>query len=150
MRAVIQRVSSARVTVAGEITGEISAGLLVLLGIAQSDTDADALWLAEKICALRIFGDADGKMNRSVVEVGGGLLVVSQFTLFGSTRKGTRPSFNGAAKPDLAIPLYETFNRFASAALGRPVATGRFAARMDVALVNDGPVTLIVDSRARE
>jgi D-tyrosyl-tRNA(Tyr) deacylase len=138
------------VTVGGEVTGEIGAGLLVLLGIAQGDTDADALWLAEKICALRIFEDADGKMNRSVVDIAGGVLVVSQFTLFASTRKGTRPSFNDAAKPEIAIPLYETFNRFATAALGRPVATGRFAAKMDVALVNDGPVTLIVDTRARE
>jgi D-tyrosyl-tRNA(Tyr) deacylase len=150
MRAVVQRVSSARVTVAGEITGEITTGLLVLLGVAQGDAEAEAQWLAEKICALRIFEDAEGKMNRSVLDVGGGVLVVSQFTLFASTRKGTRPSFNDAAKPDVAIPLYEAFNRFATAALGRPVATGRFAAMMEVALVNDGPVTLIVDSRARE
>jgi D-aminoacyl-tRNA deacylase len=150
MRAVIQRVSSARVTVAGEIAGEIASGLLVLLGVAQGDSDADAQWLAEKICALRIFEDPDGRMNRSVVDVAGGILVVSQFTLFASTRKGTRPSFNDAAKPELAIPLYEAFNRFASAALGRKVATGRFAAMMEVALVNDGPVTLIVDSKLRE
>jgi D-aminoacyl-tRNA deacylase len=150
MRAVVQRVSSARVTVESEITGEIAAGLLVLLGIAQGDSEADAQWLAEKICALRIFEDGDGKMNRSVIEIGGGVLVVSQFTLLASTRKGTRPSFNDAAKPDIAIPLYEAFNRFASAALGRPVATGRFAAMMDVALVNEGPVTLIIDTRTRE
>lgn len=150
MRAVIQRVSSARVTVAGEVTGEIGAGLLVLLGIAQGDTDGDARWLAEKICALRIFEDGEGKMNRSVIDIGGGVLVVSQFTLLASTRKGTRPSFNDAAKPEVAIPLYEVFNRFATEALGRPVATGRFAAKMDVALVNDGPLTLIVDSRARD
>lgn len=150
MRAVVQRVSSARVTVAGEITGEIGAGLLVLLGVGHSDTDGDAQWLAEKICALRIFEDADGRMNRSVVDIAGGVLVVSQFTLFASTRKGTRPSFNDAAKPDLAIPLYEAFNRFITAALGRPVATGRFAAMMDVALVNDGPVTIVIDSKVRE
>src|SRR5512133_616977 len=150
MRAVIQRVSSARVTVAGEITGEIGRGLLVLLGVAQDDTDGHAAWLAAKISALRIFEDADGKMNRSVVDIAGGILVVSQFTLFASTRKGTRPSFNDAARPDIAIPLYEAFNRHASAALGRPVATGRFAAKMDVALVNDGPVTLIIDSQVRE
>ena len=150
MRAVIQRVSSARVTVDGETTGEIGPGLLVFLGVAQTDTDADAQWLAAKIAALRIFEDDAGKMNRSVVDVAGGILVVSQFTLFASTRKGTRPSFNDAAKPDLAIPLYEAFNRHASNALGRPVATGRFAARMDVTLVNDGPVTLIIDSQARE
>jgi D-aminoacyl-tRNA deacylase len=150
MRAVIQRVSSARVAVASEITGEIGAGLLVLLGVAQGDLEADAQWLAEKICALRIFEDNEGKMNRSVIEVGGGMLVVSQFTLLASTRKGTRPSFNDAAKPDFAIPLYEAFNRFASAALGRAVATGRFAAMMNVSLVNDGPVTLVIDSRLRE
>jgi D-tyrosyl-tRNA(Tyr) deacylase len=150
MRSIIQRVSSARVTVAGETTGEIGPGLLVLLGIGQTDTEADAQWLAEKICALRIFEDADGKMNLSVIDCGGGILVVSQFTLFASTRKGTRPSFNDAAKPELAIPLYEAFNRFATAALGRPVATGRFAAMMDVALVNAGPVTLVIDSKARE
>lgn len=150
MRLVVQRVSSARVTVANEVTGEIGPGLLVLLGVAQGDSEADAQWLAEKTCALRIFEDADGKMNRSVVDIGGGVLVVSQFTLFASTRKGTRPSFNDAARPEVAIPLYEAFNRFASAALGRPVATGRFAAMMDVALVNNGPVTLVIDSRLRE
>ena len=150
MRAVVQRVSSARVTVEGEITGEIGPGLLVFLGIAPSDTDADAQWLAEKICALRIFEDADGRMNRAVIEIDGGILVVSQFTLFASVRKGTRPSFNDAAKPQIAIPLYEAFNRFASAALGRAVATGRFAAMMQVSLVNAGPVTLVIDSKTRE
>jgi D-tyrosyl-tRNA(Tyr) deacylase len=150
MRAVIQRVSSARVAVAGEITGEIAEGLLILLGVAAADTTADAEWLAAKICALRIFEDDGGKMNRSVVDIGGGVLVVSQFTLFASTRKGTRPSFNEAAKPELAIPLYEAFNQLASAALGKPVATGRFAARMDVSLVNAGPVTVVIDSCVRE
>ena len=150
MRAVLQRVSSARVTVSGEITGEIGPGLLVLLGVAQDDTAADAQWLAEKICALRIFEDTEGRMNRSVVDVAGGMLVVSQFTLFASTRKGTRPSFNDAGKPDVAIPLYEEFNRCAAVALGRPVATGRFAAKMDVSLVNDGPVTLVIDTKKRE
>lgn len=150
MRAVVQRVSSARVTIAGETCGTIARGLLVLLGVAQTDTEADAQWLAEKIAALRIFADDAEKMNRSVVDIGGGVLVVSQFTLFASTRKGTRPSFNDAAKPDIAIPLYEAFCRHATAALGRPVATGRFGATMEVALVNDGPVTLIVDSQARE
>lgn len=150
MRAVVQRVKSSRVTVVGEITGEIGPGLLVLLGVAQTDTEADAQWLAEKICALRIFEDDAGKMNRSVVDIAGGVLVVSQFTLFASTRKGTRPSFNDAAKPDLAIPLYEAFNRLATAALGRPVATGRFAATMEVALVNDGPVTIVIDTKTRE
>jgi D-tyrosyl-tRNA(Tyr) deacylase len=150
MRAVVQRVSSAKVTIAGEISGEIGAGLLVLLGVAQGDMEADAQWLADKIVALRIFEDEAGKMNRSVGDAGGGMLVVSQFTLIASTRKGTRPSFNDAAKPELAIPLYEKFVQLAAVALGRPVATGRFGAMMDVALVNDGPVTLIVDSRTRE
>ena len=150
MRAVLQRVSEARVRINSTLVGEIGSGLLVLLGVAPTDTEADAQWLAEKICALRIFEDADGKMNRSVVDVGGGLLVVSQFTLFASTRKGTRPSFNDAAKPDLAIPLYEAFNRFATSALGRPVATGRFGELMHVALVNQGPVTLTIDSKIRE
>jgi D-tyrosyl-tRNA(Tyr) deacylase len=194
MRVVIQRVSEARVKIAGVTVGEIGRGLLVLLGVAPTDTAADAQWLAEKIAKLRIFPDADGHMNLSVLDltasenlptasastapasenVGGALrpdsasvaqpsalhsqppppaptvLVVSQFTLFASTRKGTRPSFNDAAKPDLAIPLYETFCRLLSAALGRPVATGQFGAMMAVSLVNDGPVTLIIDSRQRE
>lgn len=150
MRAVVQRVSSARVTVAGEVTGEIRHGLLVLLGIAEGDTGADAQWLAEKIVALRIFEDDGGRMNRSVVDTSGGLLVVSQFTLLASTRKGTRPSFNAAARPEVAIPLYEDFVRLAGVALGRPVATGRFAAMMAVSLVNDGPVTLVIDSRTRD
>lgn len=150
MRAVVQRVSSARVTVAGEITGEIGAGLLVLLGVAQGDTEADGEWLAQKIAALRIFEDDAGKMNRSLFDTTGGALVVSQFTLLASTSKGTRPSFNAAAAPALAIPLYEKFVAQLSAALGRPVATGRFGAMMDVALVNAGPVTLVIDSRVRE
>ena len=122
----------------------------MLLGVAPADTEADAAWLAEKICALRIFADATSHMNRSVRDTAGGLLVVSQFTLFASTRKGTRPSFNDAAKPDVAVPLYESFLRHATAALGRPVASGQFGATMAVSLVNDGPVTLIVDSRLRE
>lgn len=150
MRAVIQRVSSAQVSVAGETTGAIERGLLVLLGVGQDDTPADGQWLADKICALRVFEDDDGRMNRSVVEIGAGLLVVSQFTLLASTRKGTRPSFNDAARPELAIPLYEGFCARAAAVLGRPVATGRFGAMMSVALVNDGPVTLVIDSRLRE
>lgn len=150
MRAVIQRVRSASVTVAGAVVGQINTGLLVFLGVAAGDTDDDAAWLANKLCALRIFADEAGKMNRCVTELPGEILVVSQFTLFASTRKGTRPSFNDAAKPDHAIPLYETFNRLTSTALGRPVATGTFAAMMEVSLVNDGPVTLIIDSRTRE
>ncbi len=150
MRAILQRVSSASVTIANEQVGAINQGLMILLGVAPNDTDADALWLAEKIAALRIFPDADGKMNLSVRDISGEILVVSQFTLFASTRKGTRPSFTDAAKPDLAIPLYEKFCALCASALGRPVATGRFGAEMSVALVNDGPVTLIIDSQQRE
>lgn len=150
MRAVVQRVASARVTVEGAVTGEIGPGLLVLLGVGREDTSEDAAWLAAKVAALRIFEDETGRMNRAVTETGGGILVVSQFTLFASTRKGTRPSFNDAAPPEHAIPLYEEFNRLVSQALGRPVQTGRFGAHMDVALVNDGPVTILIDSRARE
>ena len=150
MRSVIQRVSSARVTVEGRTTGEIQRGLLVLLGVGHADTEEDVQWLAPKIAALRIFEDAEGKMNRSVVDIGGEILVVSQFTLLASTRKGTRPSFNDAAKPEVAVPLYESFVRQASLALGRPVATGEFGAMMKVELVNDGPVTLVIDSKLRE
>lgn len=150
MRAVIQRVSSASVTVAGETTDAIGRGLLVLLGVHPADTAEDGQWLAEKLVRLRIFEDDAGQMNRSVLDSGGGILVVSQFTLFASTRKGTRPSFNEAAKPDLAIPLYEQFVAQVAAALGRPVATGRFGAMMQVTLVNDGPVTLVIDTKVRE
>lgn len=150
MRAVVQRVSSARVTVDGRVTGEIGRGLLVLLGVACEDTDEDGKWLAAKLPALRVFEDDEGKMNRSLADIDGGLLVVSQFTLLGSVRKGTRPSFNDAASPDVARDLYGKFVAHASAALGRPVATGVFAAMMDVALVNDGPVTLILDTKARD
>lgn len=150
MRAVVQRVGSARVTVAGETIGEINAGLLILLGVAQGDTAEDGAWLAQKLAALRIFEDDAGKMNRSLVDSGGGALVVSQFTLLASTRKGNRPSFNDAAAPAVAIPLYEQFVAQLTAGLGRPVATGRFGAMMAVTLVNDGPVTLVLDSRTRE
>ena len=155
MRVVVQRVKSASVTVGGETIGEIGAGLLILLGVQNVDTDADARWLAEKCAALRIFEDADGKMNRSVCELAdeptrASVLVVSQFTLIASTRKGTRPSFNDAAKPEIAIPLYEAFVRHVQQATGRPVATGKFGAMMEVSLINDGPVTLVVDSRTRE
>ena len=150
MRAVVQRVSSASVKVAGVEIGAIAGGLLVLLGVGHEDTPADAQWLAEKVAALRIFEDAEGRMNRSVVDVAGGILVVSQFTLLASTRKGTRPSFNDAARPEVAIPLYEAFKRFAATALGRPVASGEFGAYMEIALVNDGPVTLVIDSKVRE
>lgn len=150
MRAVIQRVSSARVTVGGEVTGEIGPGLLVLLGVGRDDTPADADWLAAKVTGLRIMEDDEGRMNRSVTESGGGILIVSQFTLLASTRKGTRPSFNDAAPPESAVPLYEAFIRAASVALGRPVQTGRFGAHMDVALVNNGPVTIVIDTKDRD
>jgi D-tyrosyl-tRNA(Tyr) deacylase len=147
MKAVIQRVSSASVTVKGAVVGEIGAGLLILLGVQGGDTDEDVRRLAEKCAALRIFEDAEGKMNRSVAECGGRVLVISQFTLIASTRKGTRPSFNDAAKPSEAIPLYEAFVRRLREILGQPVATGRFGAMMAVTLTNDGPVTLVIDTR---
>ncbi len=150
MRAVIQRVSSARVSVGAETTGAIDRGLLVLLGVTHSDTDEDARWLADKIASLRVFEDESGRMNRSVVETMGGILVVSQFTLFASTRKGARPSYNDAAKPEHAEPLYENFVGHVRTALGRAVPTGRFGAMMRVELVNDGPVTLMIDSKLRE
>lgn len=146
MRVVLQRVRSARVVIAGRVVGEIGRGLLVLLGIAQTDTEESGRWMAEKITPLRIFPDDEGQMNRSVCDVGGGLLVVSQFTLHGNTRKGTRPSFNDAARPEIARPLYETFLRQLAAARGQPVAAGEFGADMQVELVNDGPVTLVIDS----
>lgn len=145
MRAVIQRVTQARVVIGDEVAGAIEHGLLVLLGVAPTDTLAQATWLADKIVGLRLFNDAEEKMNRSVQEVGGAVLVVSQFTLYGDCRKGRRPSFIGAASPELAVPLYEAFVN-AVRAHGLPVATGRFGAMMRVELVNDGPVTLIVDT----
>jgi D-tyrosyl-tRNA(Tyr) deacylase len=124
--------------------------LLVLLGVAEGDTPADGAWLAQKIAQLRIFADEADRMNRSVQDIAGGVLVVSQFTLFASTRKGTRPSFNGAAAPELANSLYQDFVRQLESLLGRPVPTGRFGAMMQVALVNDGPVTLLIDTKTRE
>ncbi|HXG12699.1 MAG TPA: D-aminoacyl-tRNA deacylase [Gemmataceae bacterium] len=144
MRAVIQRVSHARVLIDGEVVGQIGRGLLVLLGVATSDTPAQARWLADKVVGLRIFNDDEGKMNRSLAEVGGEVLVVSQFTLYGDCRKGRRPSFIDAAPPEIAIPLYEEFVN-AVKAQGVPVATGVFGATMSVELTNEGPVTLIVE-----
>ena len=146
MRAVVQRVSRAKVTVAGEVTGEIGLGLMVLLGVADDDAQEDAGYLAEKLVGLRIFSDEEGKMNRSLSDVGGAMLVVSQFTLFGDCRKGRRPSFIKAARPDQAVVLYKAF---VAEVRGRgiTVATGRFQEQMDVELVNDGPVTLLIDSR---
>lgn len=145
MRAVIQRVTRARVTVDDRVVGEIGKGLVVLLGVARDDTKSDADSLASKIVALRIFDDADGKMNVSVKDIGGGLLVVSQFTLYGDTRRGLRPSWSDAAPPEIAEPLYDYFVE-SSRKLIQPVATGSFRAMMQVELVNDGPVTLILDS----
>jgi D-tyrosyl-tRNA(Tyr) deacylase len=144
MRAVVQRVSRASVTVGGQVVGRIERGLLVLLGVAPDDTPEHVRWLADKIVGLRIFRDDEGKMNRDVVEVGGGVLVVSQFTLYGDCSKGKRPSFISAARPEIAIPLYEAFLN-AVKALGVPVAAGQFGADMSVELVNEGPVTLIVE-----
>ena len=146
MRTVLQRVRRARVVVAEEVVGEIGRGLLVLLGVAPADTPEQARWLADKIVALRIFEDGDGKMNLGVADVGGAVLVVSQFTLYGDCRKGRRPSFIDAAPPEVAIPLYEAFIN-AVRAQGMPTATGRFGAMMQVELVNDGPVTLILESK---
>lgn len=146
MKAVLQRVSRARVTVAGEVVGSIERGLLVLLGVEQGDTSTDARQLAEKSVALRVFDDAAGKMNLSLADIGGALLVVSQFTLLGDTRKGRRPSFIQAAAPELAEQLYQEFAATV-AGQGIATATGRFRAQMEVELVNDGPVTLLLDSR---
>lgn len=146
MRAVVQRVSRASVTVDGESIGAIDLGLLVLLGVAQDDSDADVDYLADKIAGLRIFEDADGKMNRSVVDVGGSVLAVSQFTLFGDVRRGKRPSFDAAARPEKAVPLYERFVSTIRAA-GLRCETGKFQAMMQVELTNEGPVTILLDSK---
>lgn len=148
MRAVIQRVSVARVTVGDDLVGAIGPGLLVLLGIASRDTEAEADWLLDKLLDLRIFEDESGKFNRSLRDLNGELLVVSQFTLLADTRKGRRPSFTAAARPEQAVPLYEHIIRRAHDR-GVMVATGRFGARMRVELVNEGPVTIILDSNDR-
>jgi D-tyrosyl-tRNA(Tyr) deacylase len=150
MRAVVQRVSEASVRIGGTVRARIGPGLLILLGVEPADTAEDIAWLSGKLARLRIFRDAQGLMNRSVRDIGGEALVVSQFTLCASTKKGNRPSFTDAARPDVAIPLYEAFVRQLAADLGRPVATGEFGADMQVALVNDGPVTLWFDTRRRE
>lgn len=146
MRACVQRVTEASVTVDQQIVGQIGRGLLVLLGVSDDDTPGDARQLADKVCGLRIFEDADNKMNRSLEEIGGALLVVSQFTLMGDCRKGRRPSFTKAAPPEQADELYQTFVA-AVGVRGIRVETGQFRAHMDVALVNDGPVTLLLDSK---
>ncbi len=150
MRALVQRVREASVTVDGRITGAIGQGLLVLAGVGESDGPEDRDWLARKIVQLRIFDDDAGVMNLSVGQTGGGVLAVSQFTLYASTRKGNRPSWSGAALPPVAQPAFDAFVRSLIQELGRPVATGIFGAHMEVALTNDGPVTIWLDSRARE
>ncbi len=146
MRAVVQRVTRARVTVDDQVVGEIAEGLVVLLGVAHDDTKADADYLAPKIASLRIFDDADGKMNLSLKDIEGGLLVVSQFTLYGDVRRGLRPSWSEAAPPEVAEPLYEYFVESSRKLVAR-VATGSFRKMMQVELVNDGPVTIMLDSR---
>ena len=150
MRAVIQRVLSASVSIDGGIKSSIGAGLLVLLGVGHEDGKEDIDYLVKKISGLRIFNDEEGVLNRSVLETGGEVIVVSQFTLMASTRKGNRPSYIGAAGHELAIPLYEQFCQALSDAIGKPVGTGEFGADMKVALVNDGPVTICMDSKNRE
>lgn len=149
MIAVVQRVSSASVTIEEKITASIQQGLLILIGIEDADGQEDIDWLATKIANLRIFSDAEGVMNLSVKDVDGGVIVVSQFTLHASTRKGNRPSYSKAAKPDHAIPVYEKFVGSLEVSLGKQVQTGRFGADMKVALVNDGPVTIIIDTKNR-
>ena len=150
MRLVIQRVSRASVTVDDSVAGQIDSGLLVLLGIEQADSEEDVDWLIQKTIQMRIFSDEEGKMNCSLQDIQGELLVVSQFTLHASTKKGNRPSFIAAARPEQAIPLYESFIRKAEKALGKSVQSGSFGADMKVDLLNDGPVTIIVDSKNRE
>ncbi|MBO0358731.1 D-tyrosyl-tRNA(Tyr) deacylase [Hymenobacter sp. BT186] len=147
MRTVIQRVQHASVTVEGRITGQIGPGLLVLAGFAPDDTPATLDWMARKLVQLRIFSDDEGKMNRSVQDVSGQMLVVSQFTLLADARKGNRPSYIGAAPPPVAIPLYEQFVQRLEQLLGYPVPTGEFGADMQVSLLNDGPVTIVLDSK---
>ncbi|HAP00631.1 MAG TPA: D-tyrosyl-tRNA(Tyr) deacylase [Bacteroidetes bacterium] len=150
MRAVIQRVIEASVSVEGNISGEIKTGLLVLLGIEEADNDEDIEWLSNKICSLRIFNDENGVMNLSVKDVDGNILLVSQFTLHASTKKGNRPSYIKAARPEIAIPIYEKMILQLQNDLGKKIETGIFGADMKVNLLNDGPVTILVDTKNRE
>lgn len=150
MRAVIQRVSEAKVSVDDVVSGSIRHGLLVLLAVEEADNTGDIEWLSGKVVRLRIFDDAEGLMNRSVQDTQGDVLVVSQFTLFASTKKGNRPSFSRSARPEIAVPLYEQFLQRLAVDLGRPVQCGKFGEHMVVSLVNDGPVTIIIDSKSRE
>jgi D-tyrosyl-tRNA(Tyr) deacylase len=150
MRAVVQRVTQASCTVDGGITGQIDAGFLVLLGIEDADTDDDLQWLAQKICGLRVFGDENGLMNKALADIDGNILLISQFTLFAQTKKGNRPSFIRAARPDKAIPMYEQMIKTLNAITGKKIATGIFGADMKISLVNDGPVTIIMDTKDKE
>ena len=150
MRTVIQRVRHASVTIEGRVKSEIGQGLLILVGVEDSDTQEDVNWLAQKIAALRIFDDAEGVMNLSLSDIGGEALVVSQFTLWASYKKGNRPSYIRASRPDKAIPMYEAFCARLSEVLGRPVGTGEFGADMKVELLNDGPVTICMDTHDKE
>jgi len=149
MIAVIQRVSRASVTIDTQVKGQIGTGFLVLLGVTHTDTQEDVEWLSRKIVGMRVFGDADDKMNLDLASVGGSILLISQFTLHASTKKGNRPSFIEAARPEVAIPLYEAMIRQLSADLGHPVQTGEFGADMKVDLLNDGPVTIVIDTKNR-
>ena len=150
MRIIIQRVRNASVTIGGELHSAIGQGMMILVGIEEADGDDDIAFLTKKVANMRIFDDADGVMNLSVMDVGGEVLVVSQFTLHASTKKGNRPSYIRAAKPDISIPLYEMFCAELSATLGKPVKTGVFGADMQCALINDGPVTIFMDSKNKE
>ena len=150
MRALIQRVREAKVTIEADTYSQIGTGLLVLLGIESADTEEDVLWLAGKISKMRIFGDGAGQMNLSLSDINGEMLVVSQFTLHANTKKGNRPSFIRAARPEHAVPLYEKFISEMEMVIGKPVSTGKFGASMQVSLTNDGPVTIWIDSRNRE
>jgi len=150
MRAVLQRVTQASCMVDGKITGEIGAGFLVLLGIEDADTPEDMQWLANKITGMRVFGDENGLMNKALADVNGNILLISQFTLFAQTKKGNRPSFLRAAKPDKAIPMYEQMVQTLETLTGKKVATGIFGADMKINLLNDGPVTIIMDTKDRD
>jgi len=150
MRAVIQRVSQASCTVNGEVTGAIGHGFLVLLGIEEADAEDDLQWLAQKISNLRVFGDENGLMNKALADIDGSILLISQFTLFAQTKKGNRPSFIRAARPDKAIPMYEKMIKVLEGITGKKVETGIFGADMKISLVNDGPVTIIMDTKVKE
>lgn len=150
MRALIQRVKHADVVIEGKVNGEIGQGLLVLLGVHSSDNQEDIDWLVKKVSQLRVFDDENGVMNKSVMDVDGEVLVVSQFTLYASTKKGNRPSYINAAPPDIAVPLYEQFVSTLSTTLSKPVPTGQFGADMKVSLLNDGPVTIMIDTKNKE